>query len=77
MASRATNPWDSHTYATLGSLSREETNNVTSWRVNKHLHDSLVLPKVLVALEQKPVHGQVAAVDVQLARALLGRDHLQ
>jgi hypothetical protein len=41
------------------------------------LHDPLVLPQVLVALEQKHVLAPVAAHRRQLPRALLGRYDLQ
>ena len=41
----------------------------------KELHDALVLPHVLVALEQVLVRAAVAAADLEAARALLGRNH--
>mmetsp|Transcript_10854 Transcript_10854/g.22568 ORF Transcript_10854/g.22568 Transcript_10854/m.22568 type:complete len:327 (-) Transcript_10854:940-1920(-) len=43
----------------------------------EELHHTLVLPQVLVPLEEEDVVVAVAAVDGQLARPLLGRDHVQ
>lgn len=43
----------------------------------EELHDPLVLPGVLVPLQQEHERAPVVALNAQLARALLRRDHLK